>query len=75
LISNSPRRPGKGIGAGVVAWKYTLTVSGASTTGGVPVALGVGILTRSDLLAAHGRRLEETSRAEQSLDLRRIWAD
>ena len=35
----------------------------------------VGIVTRSDLLAAHRRRLDDASRAEQSLDLRRIWAD
>jgi len=35
----------------------------------------VGIVTRSDLLAAHRRRLDDASRTEQSLDLRRIWAD
>jgi chloride channel protein, CIC family len=35
----------------------------------------VGMVTRSDLLAAHGQRLDETWRAEQSLDLRRIWAE
>jgi chloride channel protein, CIC family len=35
----------------------------------------IGMLTRSDLLAAHGRRIDEAGRAEQSLDLRRIWAD
>jgi CBS domain-containing protein len=32
----------------------------------------VGILTRSDLLAAHGRRLEETHVAEQSIDWRKL---
>ena len=31
----------------------------------------VGILTRSDLLAAHRRRLEETHVAEQSIDWRK----
>ncbi len=35
----------------------------------------VGIVTRSDLLAVHARRLEESTRAELSLDVRRIWAD
>ncbi|TMA25942.1 MAG: chloride channel protein [Deltaproteobacteria bacterium] len=32
----------------------------------------VGIITRSDLLAAHRRRLEETHVAEQSIDWRRL---
>lgn len=32
----------------------------------------VGFLTRSDLLAAHQRRLEETHLAEQSIDWRRL---
>jgi hypothetical protein len=32
----------------------------------------VGILTRSDLLAAHGRRLEETHVTEQSIDWRKL---
>ncbi|HEY6807538.1 MAG TPA: chloride channel protein [Gemmatimonadales bacterium] len=35
----------------------------------------IGMLTRSDLLQAHARRLEEAHRTEQSLDVRRIWAD
>jgi CBS domain-containing protein len=32
----------------------------------------VGILSRSDLLAAHGRRLEETHVAERSIDWRKL---
>ena len=35
----------------------------------------IGIITRSDLLHAHGRRLDEVHRAELSIDIRRIWAD
>lgn len=35
----------------------------------------IGMITRSDLLQAHAQRLEETHRAVQSLDVRRIWAD
>jgi H+/Cl- antiporter ClcA len=35
----------------------------------------VGIITRSDLLEAHAHRLDETHHAEQSLDLRSLWAD
>jgi chloride channel protein, CIC family len=35
----------------------------------------IGMVTRSDLLAAHGRRIKEAARAEPSLDLRRLWAE
>ena len=35
----------------------------------------IGMITRSDLLQAHARRLEETHQLAQSLDVRRIWAD
>jgi len=35
----------------------------------------IGMITRSDLLQAHARRLEETHQLVQSLDVRRIWAD
>lgn len=35
----------------------------------------IGIVTRSDLLAVHGRRIAEGARAEQSLDLRHLWAE
>ena len=35
----------------------------------------IGIITRSDLLTVHAQRLRDSTQAEQSLDLRRIWAD
>ena len=33
----------------------------------------VGILTRSDLLAAHGQRLKETHQAGRHIDVRAMW--
>jgi CBS domain-containing protein len=35
----------------------------------------IGMISRSDLLQAHAQRLEEAHVAEQSLSVRRIWAD
>src|SRR5205807_8513503 len=35
----------------------------------------IGIVTRSDLLAAHAQRLEEATVTEQAFELKNLWAD
>jgi CBS domain-containing protein len=35
----------------------------------------IGIVTRSDLLAAHAQRLEESTVTEQGFELKSLWAD
>jgi len=35
----------------------------------------IGIVTRSDLLAAHAQRLEESAVTEQGFELKSLWAE
>jgi len=35
----------------------------------------IGIVTRSDLLAAHAQRLEESAVTEEAFELKNLWAE
>jgi predicted transcriptional regulator len=35
----------------------------------------IGIVTRSDLLAAHAQRLEEATVTEEAFELKNLWAE